>query len=201
MQALILPVPFCFLVASLGSEKSSTCGEPSSQLSTTQSCSASCQPGSVSPWYPAHRCSPVWFVPLQEVPGQSGCRAASWFCRSANMNFLCIYLNEDGLSLLFSNAREKKIHKLFFSLPKCFTGRFWAKLIWLIPMGLSSDNYATRTAPTWGISCHSGVHIGKALFVLYLCSSLQICVSEHHEPPSCCPSVSCPSLPPFLVSA
>lgn len=49
-------------------------------------------------------------------------------------------------------------------------------------MGLSSDNYATRTAPAWDISCHSGVHTGKALFVLYLCSSLQICVSEHHEP-------------------
>lgn len=78
----------------------------------------------------------------------------------------------------FPSTREKKIQKLFFSLPDCFPGRFWVGQIWLIPTSLPSDSYTTRTPPMGAISRNSDTHVERWMFVLYLYLSLHSCASE-----------------------
>lgn len=143
--------------------------------------------------------SPVWFHHLSEVPMETGCRAAGgphYVAEAQPWTFTYLPENQGGLSLLFSSAREKKIHKLF-SLLKCLAGRFWAALIWLIPMGLSNDNYTARTHPVWGILCRSGISIGRRLLILYL-NSLRYC-SWVPQAPALLPH-STLSFPTFLLS-
>lgn len=59
---------------------------------------------------------------------------------STAVNFYML-TSESGWPELALSAKEKKIHKLF-SLLKCLPGRFWAVLVWLIPMDLFRDNYS-----------------------------------------------------------
>lgn len=157
-----------------------------------------CQPSSV-PFCPTKRCTQFGFTTFQ----RSQCRWAAellvapvtWLMHSHEL--LHTYLRvRMAWACFFSDAKEKKIHKLF-SLLKCLTGRFWAVLIWLIPMGLSSDNYTTKICPVWSILCRLGISIGRRLLVLYLNSLL--CCSWMPQALNLLSHISLP-FPTFLLS-
>lgn len=139
--------------------------------------------------------------------GLPGCRATSCqlpplFCWSANMNFE-VFASESGWpAFAFSKHKRKENPQIVLFFARLLPRQDLSRANLAHPRRPPRWQLRNQTSPTWGISCHSDVHMGRGLFILYLYpSSSHPCASESRVPPSRCPAVSSPSLPPLLLSA